>query len=250
MTAPIVLARRPIEGVRGTVVDPADVAGLTFHAHTDAWTVAGTGGGEYPLVIVDAADAPGLELTVPTLDPRTEPPANLSGPAYLGMLHDGVPNLVVLDTENRAAHRTLGTWLRWMQAEGATRLMSRPPTTEEWLRKGRGRLPRRPDRDAIDLSDAYLRDEGVVAGVATFTVGDTRSEAPVRLSGHLEPIDGRYHWYGLIEDPRIGAALKKAKKGTLEMALAGGTAVPAAVTEKTGWGTYRVSGVGAPPFPI
>ena len=122
MTAIAVISRRGIEGISGTVVDPADVAALTFHPDTDTWTVAGPHGGfDHALIVVDAADAAGLELRVPALDPRISPPTALSGPAYLGMLFDGVPNLVVLDPESSEQLAVLRTWVEWMDEEGVQR---------------------------------------------------------------------------------------------------------------------------------
>jgi hypothetical protein len=251
VTGIAIIARRPIDGVTGTVVNPADVAELTFHPDTDSWSIAGPAGGQdHALLVVDAADAAALRLSIPQLDPRVGPPTGLTGPAYLGMLFDGVPNLVVVDPDSAAALRTLGSWVDWMRVEGATRLTSRPPVTADWQRKSAGRFPHRADRDAVDLSDAFLREDGVVAGIAVFTIGDTDRTAPVRLSGHLEPLDGHYHWYGVVDDVEVGAELKAAKKGTLVVSMAGAAPVPATAGDRTGWGTVRISGVGEPPYPI
>ena len=166
------------------------------------------------------------------------------------MLVDGVPNLVLLsaDPQHRKSQlRTLEAWLKWVYAEAATRLMSRPPVTARWIARGR-RAPSRPDRDAIDLSNDHLRDEGVYAGAAVLRSGEFEATSRVRLAGHLEPLDGRYHWYGTVDDPEIGAALKKMPRGSVTVSVGGGEGTPVTVTDKTVWGTYRLVGVGAPPF--
>lgn len=247
-----VIADAAVPGLAGTVVAPSEVTAARFHPDRDAWSLT-TAAGEtdYDLLVVSGARLP---ITVPALDPRVSPPAAV-GPddadrAYLGMLIDGVPNLVLMGTAERALQlTTLQAWLRWAYAEGATRMLSRPPVTARWIGKGR-RTPSRPDRDAIDLSNEHVRDEGVYAGVAILRSGEYEATSPVRLAGHLEPLDGKYHWYGTVDDLEIGAALKKMPRGSVTVSVGGGTDAPALVTDKTVWGTYRLVGVGAPPFPL
>lgn len=245
----VVVGSRPL-GLDGAVVAPSEVVGLRFRPDRDAWTLS-THAGEtdYDLVVLPGTTA---EIAVPALDPRVEAPSTV-GPAdaeraYLGMLVDGVPNLVLTDG-SKAQLDTLHTWLRWMYAEAATRIVSRPPVTARWIQRGR-RLPSRPDRDAIDLSNDHVRDEGVYAGDAVLRSGDYEAVSPVRLAGHLEPLDGNYHWYGTVDDLDIGAALKKMPRGSVTVSVGGGEASPALVTDKTVWGTYRLVGVGAPPYPL
>ncbi|WP_019203015.1 DUF4873 domain-containing protein [Tsukamurella sp. 1534] len=243
-----------VSGIDGAVVAPADITGLRFRPDRDAWTLT-TAAGEtdYDLVVLAGATA---TVDVPALDPRVVPP-ELVGPAdaeraYLGMLIDGVPNLVLLSEEPKPRAlqlKTLEAWTGWMYTEAATRLLSRPPVTARWIARGRKR-PAKPDRDAVDLSNDHIRDEGVYAGAAVLRSGDYEAVSPVRLSGHLEPLDGNYHWYGTVDDLEVGAALKKMPRGSVTVSVAGGEDVPAKVTDKTVWGTYRLVGVGAPPFPL
>ncbi|BDH57412.1 DUF4873 domain-containing protein [Tsukamurella sp. PLM1] len=239
-----------VPGVDGRVLAPSDVQGLRFRPDRDAWTVAGPEGEtDYDLIVLPGTTA---LVDLPVLDPRVEPPVTV-GPVeaqdgYLGMLVDGVPNLVVLDG-SPLQQKTLAAWLEWMYTEAATRLMSRPPVTARWIAKGR-KPPRRPDRDAIDLSNDHVRDEGVYAGDAVLRSGEFEARSRVRLSGHLEPLDGNYHWYGTVDDLDVGAALKKMPRGSVTVSVGGGAGSPALVTDKTVWGTYRLVGVGAPPFPL
>ncbi len=246
----VVVVGTPVRGIDGAVVAPSDVVGLRFHADRDAWSLSTPSGtADYDLVVLSGATA---AIEAPALDPRVAPPATV-GPedaegAYLGMLVDGVPNLVLTDGSTLQAD-TLRAWLRWMYTEAATRLQSRPPVTERWIRRGR-HAPSKPDRDAIDLSNDHVRDEGVFAGEAVFRSGEYEAASPVRLAGHLEPLDGNYHWYGTVDDAEVGAALKKMPRGSVTVSVGGGEAAPAMVTDKTVWGTYRLVGVGAPPFPL
>ncbi len=246
----IVVVGARVPGVDGAVVAPSDVAGLRFRPERDVWTLTTDAGAvDYDLVVLAGTTA---AIEVPVVDPRVTPPGTV-GPAdaeraYLGMLVDGVPNLILTDGSALQLD-TLHAWLRWMYTEAATRLLSRPPVTARWIHKGR-RAPSRPDRDAIDLSNDHVRDEGVYAGEAVLRSGDYEAVSPVRLAGHLEPLDGNYHWYGTVDDVEIGAALKKMPRGSVTVSVGGGAASPAMVTDKTVWGTYRLVGVGAPPYPL
>lgn len=92
-------------------------------------------------------------------------------------------------------------------------------------------------------------DEGY-RGPATLRLGDGQEFAvEVVLRGHVEPLDGRFHWYGRV-----------AVDTALEAAL-GGRKAPATVTTPQGeadgelsdvdpWGRYRVAGVSTPPFAL
>ncbi|MBX5485008.1 MAG: DUF4873 domain-containing protein [Mycolicibacterium hassiacum] len=72
--------------------------------------------------------------------------------------------------------------------------------------------------------------------------GEPQTEVRARLTGHLDPIDGRFHWrgmvFGLPEDIRlpqdVAVIVERCAEGRL--------------TERTPWGSYIVAGVGAPPY--
>ncbi|GAA1088368.1 DUF4873 domain-containing protein [Tsukamurella spumae] len=247
----VIGARVPaVDGARTVTVAPSDVLGLRFRPDRDVWTVTTAAGAlDYDLVVLPGTTA---EIAVPALDPRVVAPSSV-GPtdaerAYLGMLVDGVPNLVLTDGSKDQLD-TLQAWLKWMYAEAATRILARPPVTARWIQRGR-RTPTRPDRDAVDLSNDHVRDEGVYTGSAVLCSGDYEAVSPVRLAGHLEPLDGHYHWYGTVDDLEIGAALKKMPRGSVTVSVGGGAGSPAMVTDKTVWGTYRLVGVGTPPYPL
>jgi Domain of unknown function (DUF4873) len=83
-------------------------------------------------------------------------------------------------------------------------------------------------------------------GPATIRVGDEERTVRVRLSGHLDPIDGRYHWQGTAFD-----ALPDGVKLPRQVAVSVGDGyAEARITELTPWGSYSVAGVGAPPFAL
>ncbi|HEX9832681.1 MAG TPA: DUF4873 domain-containing protein [Mycobacterium sp.] len=83
-------------------------------------------------------------------------------------------------------------------------------------------------------------------GPATIRNMDTERLVRVRLSGHLDPIDGRYHWRGTVFDLLPDSA-KLAQQVIL---VVGENHAEANITERTPQGGYSVAGVGAPPFAL
>lgn len=81
-------------------------------------------------------------------------------------------------------------------------------------------------------------------------VGDQEVAVTVHLDGHLEPLDGRFHWYGRIERSAAVRAIKDA--GATTGLLAIGEVAPAELrlAELDPWGHVQVKGVGAPPYPM
>jgi Domain of unknown function (DUF4873) len=91
-------------------------------------------------------------------------------------------------------------------------------------------------------------------GPAVLTVDGRDVPVTVVLDARHEPQDGRLHWFGrlALEDresaePALLSALTSADS---EIALAAGAGpAPARLGDLDPWGRYRVSGVGALPFP-
>ncbi len=83
-------------------------------------------------------------------------------------------------------------------------------------------------------------------GPATVSIGDVERVVRVRLCGHLDPIDGRYHWQGTVFDTLPGDS-KLPRPVTLSV---GENSVEARITERPPQGGYSVAGVGSPPFPL
>ncbi|OBH63922.1 DUF4873 domain-containing protein [Mycobacterium sp. E2479] len=108
-----------------------------------------------------------------------------------------------------------------------------------------------PVASAFDLSASAPADEDTYDGAATLEIAGTRHSVRVRLTGHLDPIDGHYHWQGTVfgssSEPLCGDILKQARIGTLTI---GECSTPARIVEQTPWGTHSVAGVGAPPYAL
>jgi hypothetical protein len=67
----------------------------------------------------------------------------------------------------------------------------------------------------------------------------------VRLRGHFQPIDGRFHWWGRIgADPTLDADSSGA---TVSLETPHGSA-DGRLSDIDPWGRFRVTGTGTPPF--
>ncbi|MGK2867893.1 MAG: diiron oxygenase [Mycobacterium sp.] len=90
-----------------------------------------------------------------------------------------------------------------------------------------------------EIADGSPQDENdLYDGPAT--IGGQISR--VRLTGHLDPIDGQYHWQGTVFETLADDA-----RNPLSVSIGDQTAT-ARFTERTQQGGYSISGVGTPPF--
>jgi hypothetical protein len=105
---------------------------------------------------------------------------------------------------------------------------------------------RRLDASEFDISSSGGADEDMYHGPATLAAGDSCAQVRVLLTGHIEPIDGQYHWQGTVFD-RLPTELVKARTMTVTV---GERSAPARITEQTPQGTHSIAGTGAPPFPL
>jgi cation diffusion facilitator CzcD-associated flavoprotein CzcO len=110
--------------------------------------------------------------------------------------------------------------------------------------------PAQPVSRAFEAFGAPSRAGGAqqtYAGVATLTIAGTGHPVRVRLTGHLDPIDGHYHWQGTVFGSLPDEALKQTRAATVTV---GERSASARIIEKTPWGTHSVAGVGAPPYAL
>ncbi|MBJ7338765.1 diiron oxygenase [Mycolicibacterium sp.] len=105
-------------------------------------------------------------------------------------------------------------------------------------------LPAAAAAPAPELDVVTEQHDTVYDGPAVLRTGDGDHSARVRLIGHLDPIDGRYHWQGTIFGTLPDDVLTRPK---VTLTVNGRTA-QARLTERTPQGLYGVVGVGAPPF--
>ncbi|PTR30556.1 cation diffusion facilitator CzcD-associated flavoprotein CzcO [Rhodococcus sp. OK519] len=153
---------------------------------------------------------------------------------------------------NRQVHRKLegsvwnsggcDSW--YLDRTGRNRAAWPGSSVSYWMRT------RHPDLGAFDLSSASDRDEEDYRGPAVLEGAGLALDVAVHLTGHMDPIDGNYHWYGQIRGDDRVAQLKRPDAGTPTLRIGDGPTVDASLTERDPWGHFRVTGVGAPPFAL
>lgn len=218
-----------------------DTDNAVFDETTHTWTVD-----DRRVRVVIATDG-----TLPGSRPTTLAP-------YLGVAVRGVPNYFLLTGPDNAAQKGyIAKCLAYLSRTGNTRIEVRAGTQQYYAQHSSGRTGRRghfwrrvgkriPSAFEVSSqggdSDA---DDAVYDGSAVVLVGEHRHDTRVRLTGRVDPIDGRYHWQGTILEAEFDVRLPQDVTVVVQE-----HAAPARLTERTPWSTYSVVGVGAPPFTL
>ncbi|MET0758593.1 MAG: DUF4873 domain-containing protein [Mycobacterium sp.] len=219
-----------------------EVISSVFDEAAHAWTLRTHGGESYRARIVIASGT------------CAEGPDGL--PPYLGVAMHGVPNQFLLtgpDVDRQLDY--VLECLRLMAHTGSTRIEVRRSTQRVFSDRSRAkprpssasywRRMRKRIRAAFDLSSGIGVSDEVYDGPATVTIGGDEHAVRVRMTGNIDPIDGRYHWQGTVFASLPNDDFKKPVTVTV-----GERTVQARITERTPWGTYSVAGVGEPPFAL
>jgi cation diffusion facilitator CzcD-associated flavoprotein CzcO len=166
---------------------------------------------------------------------------------YLGVALHGFPNYFMLrGPEFEAAVRYVVECLQLVN--GYTRIEVRRSTEQVFNERVHLRPPsHRRLASAFDLSSSTRVHDDTYDGAATLTLADTCRQVRVRLAGHIDPIDGQYHWQGTIFDHLPADLLARARWVNLAV---GERSASARITEQTPQGTHSIAGVGAPPFAL
>ena len=180
---------------------------------------------------------------------------------YLGVAMHGVPNYFTVTGDDVAVSdarlRYIARCLELMQRTASTRIEVLF-STQRAFHNRRANKPDTAEPDywqrmtelaptSYDLSsDVGIADE-IYDGAATIAIGGVELIARVRLSGRLDPIDGRYHWQGTIFDSLPDEALKQSQQVSVTI---GDGSAQGRITERTPQGGYSVAGVGAPPYAL
>lgn len=208
-----------LDGVR--VIDPGmgDVT-TRFDSAEDTWTVT-TADGEAltARVIIDAtASSDGVVAAHGTPNRfRIPGPHSRRQARYVARLVDG------------------------LQRSGASRIEARPARVRVH--------PLLPTRglSRFHLTGSADADTDIYDGPAVLTHNGQKYPTRVRLAGHFDPIDGKYHWQGMFFTDLPGANAA----GSEVCVRIGEHTGQGRVAERTPWGTLTVTGVpGYPPFPL
>jgi cation diffusion facilitator CzcD-associated flavoprotein CzcO len=167
---------------------------------------------------------------------------------YLGGTIHGFPNYFMASgPEFGPAMRYIAQCLTLMQHNPSTRIEVRRSTQQVFNERVHLRRPsHRLVASAFDLSSVGVHDDAY-EGAATLTLANTSRPVRVRLTGHIDPIDGQYHWQGTVFE-RLPADLL-AQGRTVDLAV-GERSAAARITEETPQGTHSITGVGVPPFAL
>jgi hypothetical protein len=165
---------------------------------------------------------------------------------YFGIAMHGFPNYFTINGPDfEAATRDIIECLRLVS--GHTRVEVRRSTQQVFNERVHlRRPPRRLVASAFDLSSPGGVHDDTYDGPAILTGAETYQQVRVRLSGHIEPIDGQYHWQGTVFD-QLSDDLVRARTVTVAV---DGRSASARITEKTPQNTHSIAGVGAPPFAL
>ncbi|WP_433801417.1 DUF4873 domain-containing protein [Actinomycetospora sp. CA-084318] len=74
-------------------------------------------------------------------------------------------------------------------------------------------------------------------------------DVEVTLRGYVEPLDGRYHWYGRVAVHAELEALLGGKRAQAVVSTPQGEAA-GELSDVDPWGRYRIAGVSTPPFAV
>jgi hypothetical protein len=170
---------------------------------------------------------------------------------FLGVAIHGFPNYFLITGPDAAAQtRYVAECLVLMDRNASTRIEVLRSSQQVFNERAHfGPAQPFPVASAFDLSSGGRRDDQTYDGLATLTIAGTSHPVRVRLSGRLDPIDGRYHWQGTLfsfpAQPLPDEVLRQIRTATLTV---GARSAAARIVEQTPWGTHSVAGVGAPPY--
>jgi cation diffusion facilitator CzcD-associated flavoprotein CzcO len=93
-----------------------------------------------------------------------------------------------------------------------------------------------------------VSDDGY-AGPATLDAAGSEFSVQVRLSGRVEPVDGRYHWAGRIVPQDAVARLVRTGVRSATLRIGDGAPVAVHLGDVDPWGAVRVRATSPPPWP-
>jgi cation diffusion facilitator CzcD-associated flavoprotein CzcO len=166
---------------------------------------------------------------------------------YLGVAIHGFPNYFLLGgADFEAASRRVIECLQLMA--GHPRIEVRRSSQQVFNERVHLRGPSaRPMASAFDLSSSVGVLDDIYDGPATLTLAEIDRQVRVRLTGHIDPIDGQYHWQGTVFDQLPADLIAKSRRVGLSVE---DRSASARITEATPQGTHSIAGVGAPPFTL
>ena len=159
---------------------------------------------------------------------------------YAGVALHGFPNYFIADGP---APRHVIDCLQFIK--GHTRIEVRRSSQQVFNERLHLRRPsRRLVASAFDLSSSG--DDDAYDGPAILTAAGISEPVRVRLTGHVDPIDGQYHWQGTI----FGKLPEDLRRARTVAVVVGDHSASARITEETPQGSHSIVGAGAPPYAL
>lgn len=154
----------------------------------------------------------------------------------------GVPNRFrIPGPHTRRQARYVARLIDGFTRSGASRIESRSSRLRVRSLPGTRGLSR------FFLTGSVGVDDDAYDGPAVLTHDGEDYQTRVRLSGHFDPIDGQYHWQGMLFTDLPGTNATGSKVSI----RIGDHGADGRVAERTPWGTLTVIGAaGYPPFPL
>jgi cation diffusion facilitator CzcD-associated flavoprotein CzcO len=172
---------------------------------------------------------------------------------FCGVAIRGFPNYFFITGPDFGAQaRYIVECLELMERSASARIEVRGSSQQVFNERAQLRPAEPPPAaSAFELSASAPPGDDTFDGAAMLEIAGTRHPVRVRLTGHLDPVDGHYHWQGTVfgspSQPLPGDVLIQARSATLTV---GQRSAPARIVERTPWGTHSVAGVGAPPYAL
>jgi hypothetical protein len=223
-----------------------EVSGYRFDDTICQWTVHTTGGEVLTArIVVVARRPPSSTVDVIGRGGLAIPRDGTSASQDVAVA--GFPNLFLVPDLGSAGRsvRYIMACIRMMGREDA-----RGIEIHQHVQDSPSRWPRRPDPRHFRFTPFEDDVDETHRGPAVLTAESTEIDVRVHLTGHVQPIDGSYRWFGRIARHPEVTALHKAGRDNVTVRLPGGEAAKAKLTEIDPWGNVRVTGTGRPPFPL
>jgi hypothetical protein len=218
------------------ILRPDEVVASAFDESRHLWTIRTRSGDDHLTSIVITYG---------------QPPSDGGLIPYLGVAVHGVPNsFFITGPDVHGQQQYVAECLNVMARNGATRIEVRHSTQRTYADRYRfqrsvnWRRVRRKISSSFEFGGRAAVADQVYDGPARVHIGDDAYDVRVRLTGHVDPIDGQYHWQGTIFDSAIDKLPARAS------VTVGNRSASARITERTAQGGYSVAGTGAPPFAL
>lgn len=102
----------------------------------------------------------------------------------------------------------------------------------------------------VDRHEPEHGPDAAYDGPAHLLLGGHQIAVRARLSGHFEPLSGRYQWAGRVAADDATDFASMTPNTSVRLRTEHGHEAEAVVRDEDPWGGFRVTGTGRPPFEV